>query len=99
MIETCARVAGTPVELVTAGRAWLTERGVDPGGALPLLDPPEEAADYHRDPAPSLAAGLRLRPLEETVRDTLAWDRERGTPPMTSLSREREAELVAELSG
>ena len=40
------------------------------------------------------AAGLRFRPLEQTVADTLAWasgDRERRP----TLTRERERELLA----
>jgi hypothetical protein len=43
-------------------------------------------------------AGLRFRPLADTVADTLAWDRERGLPEMTvGLRPEREAELLRAL--
>ncbi len=41
------------------------------------------------DVQPSLDAGLVLRPLAETARDTLAAD------PSTGISREREAEVLA----
>jgi 2'-hydroxyisoflavone reductase len=35
-------------------------------------------------------------PLEKTAADTLAWDRQRGEPPLAvDLSPEREAELLA----
>jgi 2'-hydroxyisoflavone reductase len=47
----------------------------------------------------ALAAGLRFRPLDETVRDTLAWNETRPEERRTSLragmSAEREAEVLA----
>jgi nucleoside-diphosphate-sugar epimerase len=47
------------------------------------------------DVTPSVAAGLRLRPLAETARDTLAWLRVTPDATVTGLSREEEAELLA----
>ena len=51
--------------------------------------------------AKAMAAGLRLRPLEETARDTLAWARETGAQLVTEtqygtagLDPAREAELL-----
>ncbi len=49
-----------------------------------------EQADTSR----ARAAGLAFRPLEETVRDTLAWSLEAGEQRPT-LTREREAEILA----
>lgn len=48
----------------------------------------------------ALAAGLRLRPLAETIRDTLAWDLARGGPEpgKEGLSREREEDLLRSLA-
>lgn len=44
----------------------------------------------------AFAAGLETRTLGETARDTLAWDRDRGSPELTAgISREREAEILA----
>ena len=44
----------------------------------------------------ALGAGLARCPLEENVRDTLAWDPARGGPPLgeEGLSAEREAKLL-----
>ena len=51
---------------------------------------------YTYDPAKAVAAGLRCRPLAETVAATLAWDQERGQPDLhTGLSAEMETELLA----
>jgi 2'-hydroxyisoflavone reductase len=47
----------------------------------------------------ALAAGLAFRPLDETVRDTLAWNetspQERRADFRAGLSAEREAEVLA----
>jgi hypothetical protein len=42
----------------------------------------------------ALAAGLRLRPVEETVCDTLAWSREAGEQRPT-LTRAKERAILA----
>ena len=65
---------------------------------FPMVTPDEPAAHLFTNER-AAAAGLRERPLAETVRDTLAWDDERGAPwPMEAgLTSEREAELLAEL--
>jgi hypothetical protein len=58
---------------------------------------PFEPGFHLFDTARADAAGLRTRPLEDTVRDTLAWDDDRGAPwPLKAgLSTERERELLA----
>jgi nucleoside-diphosphate-sugar epimerase len=74
LIETCARVAGTQVELVP----------VPPDLAPPMF--PLVKTDWpaqQRSAARARAAGLPATPLEMTVADVLAWDTERGEPPMT----------------
>ena len=41
------------------------------------------------------AVGMPRTPLARTVADTLAWDRERGEPPLTwGITEEQEAELL-----
>lgn len=47
------------------------------------------------DVAPALAAGLRIRPLEETARDTLAWLRTSPDATLTGLSAAEEADVLA----
>jgi 2'-hydroxyisoflavone reductase len=47
------------------------------------------------DPAAALATGLVLRPLDDTVRDTLAWTRTGDSPADLGLTREREVALLA----
>lgn len=84
-------------EPIWASEEWLLSHGVEPWSHLPVWLPSSESllADATR----ALEWGLEPRPLHETSADTLAWDRSRGFPPQpTTLSREREAELVAEIT-
>lgn len=76
---------------------WLGEQlGDDKYDAFPLWVP-EEPGSHLFDPAHAIAAGLDHRPVAETVRDTLAWDRARAQewPMKAGLSPEREADLIA----
>jgi 2'-hydroxyisoflavone reductase len=88
LIETCARVAGTGVELVP----------VPPGLAPPMF--PLVKTDWptqQRSAARARAAGMPATPLAVTAADVLAWDRERGEPPLTrGFSPEAEHALLAQ---
>jgi 2'-hydroxyisoflavone reductase len=73
LIQTCARAAGTSVEVVP----------VPPETAPPFF--PLIRADWpsqQRSPARARAAGMSATPLQVTATDVLAWDRERGEPPL-----------------
>ncbi|WP_411144558.1 NAD-dependent epimerase/dehydratase family protein [Streptomyces sp. x-80] len=90
LIETCAHVAGRRVEIVP-----VAPESVSP--VLPVL--PLVRSDWpsqQRSTARARAAGLPATPLAVTAADVLAWDRERGEPPLsTGLSPAQEAELLA----
>ncbi|MFI2073673.1 MULTISPECIES: Rossmann-fold NAD(P)-binding domain-containing protein [Streptomyces] len=73
LVETCARVAGSQVEIVP----------VSPDGAPPMFPLVRaDRATQQRSPARARAAGMPATPLEVTAADVLAWDRERGEPPL-----------------
>ncbi|MGW0117670.1 NAD-dependent epimerase/dehydratase family protein [Streptomyces sp. NPDC003327] len=100
-IELCRAVAGHTAPVVRADSALLVERGVGQWAgpdALPLW---VHEADWHgsRSGAAAVAAGLRNRPREEMVADTLAWEREQGLDRArrAGLGAERERELRASL--
>ena len=98
-LERIAAAIGARPELVWVDEAFLLARGVEPWTGLPLWVPPEEATFSCVSAARAIASGLALRPLEDTARDTLAWDRSRPEDQRTNerlLTREREAELLAE---
>lgn len=89
LITTCARAAGTEVEVVPVDPS-----SVEPGFPLVLADPSGDVM-FRRSADRARAAGLTATPLASTAADVLAWDRERGAPPLAvELPAEREAELL-----
>ncbi len=87
LIETCARVAGSAVEIVP-----VPPESVPP--MFPLVR--KDWAAQQRSPARARAAGLPATPPAVTAADVLAWDRERGEPPLRAgLSEREEEELLA----
>jgi 2'-hydroxyisoflavone reductase len=59
---------------------------------------PETAGFQAVDVSRAVAAGLRFRPIEETIGDTLDWHATRpsGAPLGAGLPMEREGQLLAE---
>jgi nucleoside-diphosphate-sugar epimerase len=78
---------------------FLTAQDVAPWmgpDSLPLWLPrPEYDGMMQHLVEPALAAGLTLRPIEETSRGTLAWLRDHPDAAVTGIGREREQELLA----
>lgn len=94
----CSEAAGVEATIVPVDEQWLVEQGVGPWMELPLWLPLGAGHDglSEVDVSKAVAAGLTFRPLIETCRDTLAWDRTRGGAGMQAqLTRERESELLA----
>ena len=92
-----AAVGGTGA-LTWVADQLLLDQGVGPWMELPLWIPATEAGGFmqvaiHR----ALAAGLTFRPLAETVRATLAWDRRRpeGIVHRAGLAAEKERAVLA----
>lgn len=95
-----AAARGLPVaDAVRVGEAFLLQHEVQPWSELPLWLPSiaPEYAGFNRDLSRAAAAGLRTRPLRETIAAVLdeglplADDRRRAG----KLTREREAALIA----
>ncbi|WP_340563531.1 NAD-dependent epimerase/dehydratase family protein [Streptomyces sp. GSL17-111] len=99
LLAEIAAAVGAPVELVPASSERLTEAGVNQWSgrrSLPLWLGPSHHGLGGRDAQPSLDAGLRIRPLADTVASVLAWERERGLdrPRNAGLTLAEEAELL-----
>ncbi|NDZ79964.1 NAD-dependent epimerase/dehydratase family protein [Streptomyces sp. SID10853] len=87
LIETCARAAGTEVEIVPVPAEPETRM-------FPLVR--ANWPTQQRSSARARAAGLPATPLEATAADVLAWDRARGEPPVRrGYTVEEEAALLA----
>jgi 2'-hydroxyisoflavone reductase len=98
MLRECIAAAGSDAELVWVPDAFLLEREVGQWMELPLwLADPEWRGMLETNSSRAIEAGLSFRPLVETARDTLEWDRTRGDyDPAAGMAPEREAELLAE---
>ena len=88
--------ATTRVTQTRISDAFMEARELAPWSDLPLYLPAEQAGTLQVSIAKALAAGLTLRPLPETVRDTLAWARTRPADHAwrAGLTPEREAEAL-----
>ncbi len=92
LLETCARVTASGDRLVWVPSNWLLERGVGEWMELPLWIASPGNEYFHRVPNDAaVEAGLTFRPLENTVRATLAHAK---TTEDAGMAPEREAELL-----
>lgn len=99
VLETCRAVARTDAEVVWVEPSFLAAQGIGPWLELPLWIGDEEDDSFMRAPVGrALDAGLRLRPLTETVRDTLDWVASGEAPiePPAGLEREKEQRVLDE---
>ena len=101
VLEACRAASGSDATITWVDEVFLLEREVAYWQDLPAVLP--ETTPSHRgmarmDVSRAVRAGLTFRPIEETVRDTLAWDATRPAvePFKAGLSREREANLLKE---
>jgi len=105
LLDTCREVSGSGARFTWVDDPFLLENGVTEWVDLPFWGregDPETAGVFNTSIDRALARGLTFRPLRETVRDTLEWDRVRDPIPdgapvgeTPGLTREREAELLA----
>ncbi|MCB0216102.1 MAG: epimerase [Caldilineae bacterium] len=101
VFEACRVASGSAARPVWCPPETLLAAGLRPFLDLPLWVPPAEQGLCQVDGAKARAAGLRCRPIGQTVADTLAWAREarpEGRPLRAGPSPEREAELLAGLA-
>ncbi|MGP3689590.1 NAD-dependent epimerase/dehydratase family protein [Streptomyces sp. IBSNAI002] len=103
LLEACAATTGGGAELRWTGPEPIERAGVRPWTELPVWIPAGEGHDfmYGGDVSKALAAGLKCRPVEETVADTWAWLRslggrapQRSDRPAPGIDPAREAELL-----
>ncbi len=101
LLDLCAAAAYSGAELAWIPSDRLIAAGVDPGMGVPLWVA-EEGYEAFNDVGNSraIAAGLTLRPVLETIRDTLSWDLARGGPEPghEGLSAAQEERLLRELA-
>ena len=101
-------VSGSDARFVRVGEDFLLEQGLEPFDDVPLWlalhANPGFAGFFEADVSKAVAAGLRFRPLADTIADALAWEREQGAAPdkdygpqalASGLDPKRERQLLA----
>jgi 2'-hydroxyisoflavone reductase len=98
VLEACREVSGSDANFKWASVEFLTDHKVEAWSDMPVWVPDtEEDAGFSRtDISKAINAGLKFRPLKDTVRDTINWA---NTRPMehewkAGLKPGREAELL-----
>lgn len=100
ILEACQSVTASNARITWADEAWLEANNVEPWVGLPLWLPvssdPDLAGFGDVSIVRAIGAGLRFRPLETTIRDTLVWANTRPTDHTwrAGLTPERERELL-----
>jgi 2'-hydroxyisoflavone reductase len=70
----CLAATGSKADLVYLEDEWLAAQVVEAWTEIPIWIPKSEGPGvFNHEPAEAEAAGLRWRPLAETVADTWAW--------------------------
>jgi len=101
LLEDSQAVTATTVDPVWVDDAFVDGSAAGAGGALPIWHPAtgENAHVSSVSGERARAAGLRNRPVRETIRDLMAWwdtlQEERIANARFAMTAEREAELVA----
>ncbi len=97
VLETVRKTANGGARTVLVSEEFLKEQGIEQWSDLPFVlwrseGPNPMIANIDR----SLARGMRLRPMEETVRDLVAWKEARPNPQelVTGMSLERQAQIL-----
>lgn len=103
LIQACAQAGNRNPPISWVADRFLVEQGVQPWTELPLWIPEGEDSQSHRhlmnqSGKRARKAGLSCRPLEETVRDTLAWLRTRSSEHQwqAGLAADKEQMLLKE---
>ncbi|MBK9330982.1 MAG: NAD-dependent epimerase/dehydratase family protein [Ignavibacteria bacterium] len=92
----CKDFSGSDAEFIYMDEKFLLDENVVPFRDLTLWLPEEDAGVNNINISKAKHAGLSIRPLEDTLKDTIEYDLSRGPDfkLRTGLSEEREKELL-----
>lgn len=90
-LEACREVSGSGATFTWVPDDFLVEQEVGPWNEMPLWLAPGEGTLLDMPNERAIAAGLRFRPIEQTVAETLAWAQSQEEPhaPEDSTGRVR----------
>jgi 2'-hydroxyisoflavone reductase len=97
MLAGCRAVTSSAVRFTWVSEAFLAEQKAAIWSEIPAWAPGDPL--MYVDVSRAVAAGLTFRPLAETARDTIAWDKARPAAERAKraagMTRERETQLLA----
>lgn len=98
VLESARSAGGADTTFVWADQEFVLGLGDHHETWFPMWHP--HLPGFHAyDAGKAMAAGLRPRPFDQTISETLAWDRQRGLPPLEAgLTPNKERELLFEWS-
>lgn len=101
MLDMCKQVSNSDANFKWAPVEFLSRHEVLPWSDMPVWIPNtgEDAGFSYIDISKAIHTGLKFRPMEETVRDTLKWAQTQRSDQewRAGLSAEREAKVLAAL--
>ena len=101
MLETCKEVSKSDAHFKWASVEFLNQNNVAPWSDMPVWvpDTAEDAGFSRFDLSKAIQAGLKFRPLQDTLRDTIAWANTRPAEYewRAGLKPEREQKLIKSL--
>lgn len=96
LLHGCKAVMGSDCSFTWMDEAWLLEQGVRPFSEMPFWHPYDHRPRWKNDKG--VAAGMRFRPIAETIRETADWFHETRDESYAwrfyGMQPEREAELL-----
>jgi 2'-hydroxyisoflavone reductase len=100
LLATCSKVSRSDASFTWIPGRFLEQQGVGYWHELPFWLPPDQLEFWARiDVSKAMREGLRYRPLADTIRDTLEWDRTRPRgsrrPDGGGLDPEKERRVLA----
>jgi len=105
LLDACKKALAADASFTWAPTAFLEKQGISPWMDMPVWVPasdPDSGAMATTSFAKAKAKGLTFRPVEETIRDTLAWwetlPEERRKKMRAGITAERESTALAELA-
>lgn len=94
LLEQCAKACGRRAQLTWVDERFLLEQGIKPFTDLPFWLPTAHKGFFEIDCGRAICAGLRCRPLVETVSDTFAWGNSVKGGVHVGLDAPKERELL-----